>query len=273
MAAASKTGKSSAVRHSARARFHARALKAFRAEFAHGTAPNMPAHGIKVKVVGGVTQSGSFNWGGYADTSSTAGAFTAVSGTFTIPALTCSSEDRIYADWVGLDGFANGTVEQTGVAAQCFEGVATYYTWYEMVPAQPTIQVVGSTAEAGDKIMASVTRTGSTYKLKVTDSTTTGNNVSTTQTCATTTCTDESAEWIIERPSFSTTGLAPLAEFDTPFKLTSGSETANGTKGTIATVAPNQIAMIDSTQTYNLASASALNGAGNSFTDTWLNSY
>ena len=41
---------------------------------------------------------------------------------------------------------------------------------------------------------------------------------------------------------------------------------------TIATVGPYQIAMVDSTGTYNLETASALNSAGNSFTDTWLSS-
>jgi hypothetical protein len=128
--------------------------------------------------------------------------------------------------------------------------------------------------KAGDKITASLTRSGSSYALRVTDATTAGNNVNTTQTCSTSTCKDESAEWIVERPSYATTiGPVPLAQFGTAFSLSAGSETAHGTKGTIATVAPNQIAMIDSTNTYHLSSASALNAGGNAFTDKWLNSY
>jgi hypothetical protein len=273
VSAASHTGRSSGARRSARAGIHARALRALRAEYAHFAAPGKPARGIKLKEGGGVTQAGYYNWGGYADTSSTAGAFTAVSGKWTVQVLKCTAEDREYDDFVGLDGFSNGSVEQTGVLGQCFLGVATYYTWYEMYPAQGSFQIVGTTVKAGDKIAASVTRSGSSYTLTVTDSTTSGNNIATTQTCATTTCTDMSAEWIVERPFFSTTGYVPLGDFPAPFRLTAGSETANGKTGTIATVAPFDIAMIDSTQTYNLASASALNSAGNSFTDTWLNSY
>ena len=54
----------------------------------------------------GITASPSFNWSGYADGASTtpAGTFTAVSGAWTAPSVTCSAEDQITVDWVGLDG-------------------------------------------------------------------------------------------------------------------------------------------------------------------------
>ncbi len=255
-----------------RAGTRVRALSSLRSELARISAPNMPGPGkIGPSVAGTVTKTSSYNWGGYADTSSTVGTFTAVSGSWTVQALTCTSEDRIYSDWVGLDGFSNSTVEQAGVTGQCFQGKAYYYSWYEMYPSGTV--VVGNKVKAGDKISASVTRSVSSYTLKVTDSTTSGNNVSTTQTCGTSTCTDESAEWIVERPYYATTGVVPLAQFKPAFSVTAGSETAHGTKGTIATVAPYQMAMIDSTDTYNVSNASALNSGGNAFTDTWLNSY
>ncbi len=82
--------------------------------------------------------------------SSTNGTFTKVSGAWTVPTVTCTNEDRITSDWVGLDGFSSSTVEQDGTVSQCFEGQAVYYTWYEMYPAG-TI-AVGTSVAAGDKI-------------------------------------------------------------------------------------------------------------------------
>ena len=115
--------------------------------------------------------------------------------------MTCTAEDRITSDWVGLDGFSSSTVEQDGTVSQCFEDQAVYYTWYEMYPAG-TI-AVGTTVAPGDKISASVSRSGSAYTLALTDSTHSANSFSKHATCATTTCLDTSAEWIAERPAYS----------------------------------------------------------------------
>jgi hypothetical protein len=222
------------------------------------------AHSIK-----GVTPTGSFNWSGYADTSATHQAFTKVSGAWTTPSVTCSAEDQITSDWVGLDGFSSSTVEQLGTISWCFQGTPTYFTWYEMFPAG-TVEV-GTALKPGDKIAASVTRTGTSYVLKLTDSTTAGNNISVTKTCALATCLDTSAEWISERPSFSI-GIVPQAHYNA-FKLTSGSVTASGKTTTIgAGPGVNAITMIDATQTYNLNTVSGLTG-GNAFSTTWKNSY
>jgi Peptidase A4 family len=221
-------------------------------------------HSIK-----GVTATGSFNWSGYADTSATNQTFTKVSGAWTTPSVTCSAEDQITSDWVGLDGFSSGTVEQLGTISWCFQGKPTYFTWYEMFPAG-TVEV-GTALKPGDKIAASVTRTGTSYVLKLTDSTTAGNNISVTKTCALATCLDTSAEWISERPSFSI-GIVPQAHYNA-FKLTSGSVTASGKTTTIgAGPGVNAITMIDATQTYHLNTVSGLTG-GNAFSTTWKNSY
>ncbi len=75
----------------------------------------------------------------------------------------------------------------------------------------------------GDRISASVEVTpgGSgenNYTLALTDNTTPGNNFSVTQPCATDTCLDSSAEWIIERPAFSLPfGFQILPSWDAPF--------------------------------------------------------
>jgi hypothetical protein len=60
-------------------------------------------------------------------------------------------------------------VEQDGTLIECYRHVAYYDTWWEMYPAN-AIQVVGSTLRAGDSLTASVVRSGTSYTLKVTDS-------------------------------------------------------------------------------------------------------
>ncbi len=162
----------------------------------------------------GSAQVGSYNWSGYADTSSP-GTFTAVSAAWRQPATICSPEQRLTATWVGLDGFTDSAVEQDGTLAYCFEGQASYYTWWEMYPGGTV--TVGSAVRPGDLIKASVTESGGNYTLSVTDASRPSNSFSTVQACASAgSCQDSSAEWIAERPAFldrhrAAVGLHPVA--------------------------------------------------------------
>jgi hypothetical protein len=217
------------------------------------------------------TAVGSYNWAGYADVATAAGRFTAVSGSWAVPSVKCTTEDRVTSEWVGLDGFSTDTVEQDGTSSQCFEGVALYYSWYEMYPAG-TVEV-GTTVAAGDSISASVTRSGSSYTLSLTDSTNPANSFTETATCATTTCLNESAEWITERPAYSSTGIVPEAQFKT-VDFTDASVTAGGKTTTITgyTGTKYVITCIDSTGTYDIVATSGLT-TGNAFHNTWEDSY
>jgi hypothetical protein len=217
------------------------------------------------------TDVGSYNWAGYADLATVEGTFTKAAGAWTVPAVTCTPEDRITSDWVGLDGVTTSTVEQDGTTSQCFEGVALYYSWYELFPANTV--AVGETVAPGDKISASVTRSGTSYTLKLTDSTHTANSFSHTATCALATCKDESAEWIAERPEYASTGMVPEAQFTT-VSFTGASVTADGKTTTISGYAGanDNIVCLDSTRSYDLVTTSGLtNGAA--FTNAWKNSY
>jgi hypothetical protein len=221
----------------------------------------------------GITATASFNWSGYADGASTtpAGTFTAVSGSWTAPSVTCTTEDQITVDWVGLDGMFSGAPEQLGTMAWCYEGSPFYFTWWEMPGGGLT--EVGKTLKPGDKISASVTRSGTKYTLALTDATTAGNGFTIKQTCAAATCQDESAEWISERPVFAGVGIPPLAHYNA-FKITKGAQTSGGTAGTIGSFSTvNQVAMVDATDTYHLNNVSSLSKGQNGFTTTWQNSY
>jgi hypothetical protein len=211
----------------------------------------------------------SYNWSGYADSSGTAGTFTRVSGQWRMPRVRCTGEDEISSAWVGLDGFTNATVEQAGTLSWCFKGVPAYYAWYEMVPAGPV--EVGTALRPGDRITARVSRTGTSYTLSLTDATHPASGFTVTKTC--TTCRDASAEWITERPYFTTTGVAPLADY-AYWRLSHATETADGTSGTISRIRSRyKIAMVDSTNSYDLSVPSPLRGRGSRFASRWINSY
>jgi len=257
-----------AAAHQPSARFLAEARIALADYLRHDHQPAELVHPAR-NGLRGTTKTSSYNWSGYADVSTTKGTFSKVSGQWTTPKVTCTAEDTITSEWVGIDGWTSSTVEQDGTLDWCFEGTPTYFTWYEMYPAG-TIEV-GTSLAPGDKITATVSRSGTSYTLSLTDATHSANSFTKTATCAAATCVDTSAEWIAERPAFAI-GIAPLADYAS-WKLTAATETASGKSGTISSYADNdEISSVDATDSYDLSTPSALTG-GNSFTTTWHNSY
>jgi len=236
------------------------------------TAPAAPSRGAgKLAKTAATAHTSSYNWSGYADVSGTTGTFTEVSGQWQTPGVRCSREDEIVSNWVGLDGFADSTVEQDGTVGWCFEDTPTYFTWYEMAPAG-TVEV-GKAVRAGDRITARVLREGTRFKLSLTDANHPANGFSVTRTCSLSACKVTSAEWICERPAYPTTGIAPLARY-TPWKLLDATETARGVTGTISSFSPSyRIAMNDSTNSYGLSAPSVIGGGGTMFSTRWRDSY
>jgi hypothetical protein len=223
----------------------------------HGSVHRVAGHASRVK---GLTQVESSNWSGYADTGSS---FSKVTGSWTEPKGTCSSRtESLAAFWVGIDGYSSDSVEQDGTLIECYRGTAYNYTWWEMYPTND-IQVVGETLAPGDKISASVVRSGTSYTLTVTDSTHTADSFTTTQTCSG--CANSSAEWIAEAPSGSS-GVYPLADFGT-FSLSGATVTEGSTSGVISSFTDDEITMADSSGRVE-AQPGALNG-GNAFSVAW----
>ena len=86
---------------------------------------------------------GTINWSGYAITNET-NSVTFVGASWTVPAVAgavgnaCSDPDKTWLDaafWIGIDGFNNQYVEQTGTASDCQWGHVFYYPWFEFYPA------------------------------------------------------------------------------------------------------------------------------------------
>jgi hypothetical protein len=241
---------------------YAHALAAARATLRHlSVGEHATNHGIfsHETRVNGLTQVQSTNWSGYADTSST---FSTVTGSWTEPSVSCTNRNTFAVFWVGIDGFTSGSVEQDGTLAECSGGSAFYFTWWEMFPTN-AIQVVGSSVQPGDSISSSVVRSGTSYTLKVTDSTHPANSFTTTQSCAS--CANSSAEWIAEAPSGSG-GVLPLANFHS---WTLSGATVNS--GVISSFPDDEITMIDNAGRVK-ARPGPLNGSGNGFSVTFVRS-
>jgi hypothetical protein len=208
----------------------------------------------------GLTNVESTNWSGYADTGSS---FSAVSASWTEPSATCGSTEQLAAFWVGLDGYSSDSVEQDGTIIECYQGSAYQYTWWEMYPTND-IQVVGETLAPGDEITSSVTRSGTSYTLSVTDSTNTANSFTETESCSS--CANSSAEWIAEAPS-GTSSVYPLADFGS-WTASDATATEGSTSGGISSFTDDEITMVDSAGNTE-ALPGPLNSSGNSFSVTW----
>jgi hypothetical protein len=198
--------------------------------------------------------STSTNWSGYVLTGGT-GAFSSVSSSWTEPAASCSSGTQYAAFWVGLDGYNSNSVEQTGTDSDCSGGTPDYYGWYEMYPADPVYFT--NPVAPGDSLSASVTVSGTSYTLTLTDSTqgwTQTENESGSYA-------DSSAEVITEAPS-SSQGPLPLADFGT---ISYSASAANG--ASFSAQDPTSITMVAGTGD-ELDSTSALDGSGG-FSNTW----
>jgi hypothetical protein len=131
--------------------------------------PIQTAPGTRPAVADGHLIQFSNNWSGYAVPS---GTFTKVSGSWTQPAITCTSGDGStdMSPWVGIDGDGTSTVEQTGSSGDCNGTQAIYYGWYEMFPRGAII--LSKTVKPGDQFTATVTHLGGEkYRLLLTDKT------------------------------------------------------------------------------------------------------
>jgi hypothetical protein len=69
-------------------------------------------------------------WSGYVDVAGGDRQFSSVSGAWTVPAATCSAATTYQADWVGIDGQTNDTLEQAGTYETCYDGTAFYKAFY-----------------------------------------------------------------------------------------------------------------------------------------------
>jgi hypothetical protein len=136
------------------------------AELVPNPNPNTKARARAQATVGAAANAASFNWSGYVAND---GGYTSVTSNWIQPAVTCSS-NGIVSFWVGLDGWTNGTVEQTGTGADCRTGKPQYYAWWQTFPANSQ-QTYVVTVAPGDSLSSTVSFADGQYTLVLTDST------------------------------------------------------------------------------------------------------
>lgn len=208
----------------------------------------------------------STNWGGYAVETSLANpqnnAVSDVKGNWVVPTLSCTSQSTYSSSWVGIDGYSDGTVEQTGTEHDCINGQPLYYVWYEMYPKFG--YKVNLPVKAGDNVSAEVKFIGNRKFVLTLTNLTTGGAFTTTQRSN---GQRQSAEWITEAPWSS--GVLPLANFGT-MAFSNASATLNGHTGTISDGLwqMDQITMTDSSENPK-ATPSSLSPDGSAFSMTW----
>jgi hypothetical protein len=187
------------------------------------------------------------NWSGYAAATNlnkpTANSVTYVAGSWKVPTVTGSGSGTTYSSaWVGIDGYGNNTVEQTGTEEDVVNGVPLYRAWWEMystVTGQPEQVISSMTISPGDSINASVTyfTSGShagQFLLSITDTSKSNDSFSIYETSAATQnpgAQRSTAEWIVEAPSVGGS-IAKLASFS-QVTFTNASATINGVTGGI----------------------------------------
>ncbi|HEY2578473.1 MAG TPA: G1 family glutamic endopeptidase [Streptosporangiaceae bacterium] len=189
----------------------------------HGTgglrpAIHLPGKGPK-SGPGGIPVEDSGNWSGYVALPKTgkASTFRFVQADFNVPSVNCAVTPTAFNyQWVGFDGWTNGTVEQDGIGGYCVSGSPTYFAWYEMYPAGVQVEF---DVNPGDQIgmTAYYNSSAKLYTLSLTDYTQPTLTFTTNQKCAST-CNRSSAEVITEGyPSGSYGGVSDFSSvhFDT----------------------------------------------------------
>jgi hypothetical protein len=159
----------------------------------------------------------SSNWSGYAKTGTT---YSSATAQWTVPAVSPSQKATYSSSWVGIDGFNNSNLIQTGTEQDFYQGAAHYNAWWEILPAAET-PISTLTVHPGDRMTASITKgSGSSWTIAISD-TSTGQSFSTVQTY---TGPQSSVEWVQEAPSIGG-HVATLAQFS---QTTFDPGTANG---------------------------------------------
>jgi Peptidase A4 family len=196
----------------------------------------------------------STNWSGYAAYGQT---FTEARGSWVQPTAQCALKGRQFAlaaFWVGLDGYENRTVEQTGTEADCEGTRPIYYAWYELYPER--LFLIEEPVEPGDVLHAKVTQ----GTLELEDETA---EWSATEEFPTAGLEFGSAEWIAEAP------FNRFTDFGSVHFSDASASTAEAS-GSISAWEEDSIALVSGHGRHSsvLAEPSALEAGGSAFTVT-----
>jgi hypothetical protein len=175
---------------------------------------------IGAKLPGGASSTAgwaSSNWSGYAVTG---GPYTSITGSWNVAPVSRSQRATYSSTWIGIDGFNNSNLIQTGTEADYYNGATHYDAWWEILPAAETV-IPSISVQPGDQMSANIHQLpGGQWSITLSDSR--GNQSFTITQSYKGQLT--SAEWIEEAPSIGR--IATLAQYGSPLTIDPG--TVNG---------------------------------------------
>ena len=150
--------------------------------------------------------SASYNWSGVIDQGST---FTGASANWIVPTVATTPDLEISSNWVGVDGFSNQSLIQTGTTEAEEDGEFEYFAWIEILPAASTFEF---NVNPSDEISASVAQDSTgVWTISIADVTQDESFSDEYAYAGPAT----SAEWIQEAPEDENGDLYTLADFGT----------------------------------------------------------
>ncbi|SMF77479.1 Peptidase A4 family protein [Paenibacillus uliginis N3/975] len=136
----------------------------------------------------------SSNWSGYAF-SGKKGAYHRISAEWTVPFVRPTPYASYSSAWIGIDGFQNRNLIQTGTGHDFVNGKSEYYAWWEILPATATF--IAKPVHPGDRMKAIILKRTSNKWLISLQNLTQNWTFLTLQRY---TGPQASAEWIVEAP-------------------------------------------------------------------------
>jgi hypothetical protein len=209
-------------------------------------------------------------WSGYivaSDIQNRSPVVSNVSASWTVPEVKPSENNTFSGVWVGIGGYGEETLIQTGTEQEYINGKLVYYAWYELLP-DYLVHIPNLHVRPGDTITASISlvnENASTWSIEIRD-VTRGEHFKKVVVYNSSML---SAEWIVERPKVNGT-ISTLADFGN-VTFTECKATVDGVTGTIGNFSYAQLVMHDDEDT-SLVSVSPLNDAASAFTVSYLES-
>jgi hypothetical protein len=148
----------------------------------------------------------SGNWSGYAG--SVGSPATSITGEWQVPTITKTKGNSYSSAWIGIDGFTNTSLIQTGTEEDWAGGHAVYKAWWEILPANETV-ISSIVVHPGDIFTAQITKGSGANWTIVIDDTTSGKSFSITKSYS---GPGASVEWILEAPEVNGS-IATLAHY------------------------------------------------------------
>jgi hypothetical protein len=210
----------------------------------------------------------STNWAGYIVTPNLENPSDQVIGinaSWIVPEITVFSSNAYSTAWIGIGGFADRTLIQTGTEHNSLNGQEYYSAWYELLPDE-MIRIDTIKVSPGDLITASITLVNSEinqWAIRIQD-------ITSGQGFCQTFIYDSwrsSAQWIVERQSVGG-NITPLANFGTITFIDSYVKVGDNI-GSITGFSHSQIIMTTDLSK-QLTSVSPLGADGASFSVTYL---